>query len=693
MNVHANLKPNADAIRQHLELLFGNVTEHSDGKVEIAVIAKSEAGSRVYAKKFEVDELDAATAYAVGENIKPGHNVYVGAALRSPNSPVTGRAEDKEFYALYAVYVDLDDREAVETAREAWTDCKPHIVFLTGTVPHARVQTWWRLDEPITNPKEMRSTIRGMAIKTAGDKMVTNPSRIMRLAGTIAWPAKPERVIELTQIVPLNEPPTGNYSIEQIHRWAAPADEDSAGTLNAIASDDDPVREAGLLGMPGKVIDHRELYMRDTVLAMFIELTGTTGAVPTIEELFDAAWDQYKDHVSFDKPGRGPNEVVQKCRYTLHRFESGDLYIGKKGTASFVPLPDIEAVEEAYRSGRHQQFTPQGMLAAPVPRQSCFFSACTLSGKPVPLREWLVKDLVPQKTVTLLSGDGGTGKSLLALQLAIATATGTPWISKPVQQGRVIFMSAKDDADELHRRTADIVRESGLNYSQLDGLTMRSLAGEDALLAMDEKLRLVESALFAELEKQAEQDSPTLIVIDTLADVYPANENDRAKVRQFIGILRGLALRRECAVLLLGHPSLSGLSSGSGMSGSTAWNNSVRSRLYLERVKETDYEADPDKRLLSTKKANYGRVGEEISLTWRSGMFVADRVVTGVEVMAVNMKAERVFLKLLAEFKRQGRRVNSSSGINYAPKQFAEHPRCRGCHQARTQGGYGKSAA
>lgn len=207
---------------------------------------------------------------------------------------------------------------------------------------------------------------------------------------------------------------------------------------------------------------------------------------------------------------------------------------------------------------------------------------------------------------------------------------------------------------------------------------MRSLAGEDALLAMDERLRLVETTLFAELEKQAEHDSPALIVIDTLADVYPANENDRAKVRQFIGILRGLALRQKCAVMLLGHPSLSGLSSGSGMSGSTAWNNSVRSRLYLERVKDGDYEADPDKRQLSTKKANYGRIGEEIGLTWRSGMFLADRVPTGVEVIAGNMKAERVFLKLLAEFTQQGRRVNPSSGANYAPKKFAEHPAAEG---------------
>jgi hypothetical protein len=47
----------------------------------------------------------------------------------------------------------------------------------------------------------------------------------------------------------------------------------------------------------------------------------------------------------------------------------------------------------------------------------------------------------------------------------------------------------------------------------------------------------------------------------------PRERNDRAKVRQFIGILRGLALRQRCAVMLLGHPSVTGLDSGTGTSG------------------------------------------------------------------------------------------------------------------------------
>ena len=76
-------------------------------------------------------------------------------------------------------------------------------------------------------------------------------------------------------------------------------------------------------------------------------------------------------------------------------------------------------------------------------------------------------------------------------------------------------------------------------------------------------------------------------------------------------------------VLLTSHPSLTGLSSGSGLSGSTAWNASVRSRLYFKRaIFDKGEEPDPDLRVLEVVKANYGPVGETIMLRWDNGLFL-----------------------------------------------------------------------
>jgi hypothetical protein len=46
-------------------------------------------------------------------------------------------------------------------------------------------------------------------------------------------------------------------------------------------------------------------------------------------------------------------------------------------------------------------------------------------GREVPQREWIVQDLIPAYTITLLTGDGATGKSLLALQLCAGMACKT----------------------------------------------------------------------------------------------------------------------------------------------------------------------------------------------------------------------------------------------------------------------------
>lgn len=309
-----------------------------------------------------------------------------------------------------------------------------------------------------------------------------------------------------------------------------------------------------------------------------------------------------------------------------------------------------------------------------------FFPASALASLSVPERQWLVRDLVPSRNVTLLYGDGGTGKSLLSLQLAVAVATGGAWLNRPVASGRAVFLSAEDEVDELHRRLADIVRHEGKKLADLGHLTVCSLAGRDALLATYEGpgRPLAPSDKLKELDDLMRELRPALLALDTLADLFPGNENDKAQARQFVGLLKGLAIQHNCAVLMLAHPSVAGMASGTGTSGNVAWSGGARSRLYFERIERDSHEADPDARVLRVMKANYGPRGAEIPVTWRSGVFVPDAPEAGLDRAAANGKAERVFLKLLAEFTAQGRRVNHKGSGSYAPRAFSIHPQSEG---------------
>lgn len=308
------------------------------------------------------------------------------------------------------------------------------------------------------------------------------------------------------------------------------------------------------------------------------------------------------------------------------------------------------------------------------------FVASSLAHEPVPERVWHVPGLIPAHTVTTLNGDGGTGKSLIALQLAAATALGGRWLGQEVEQGSALFLTAEDDRAELHRRLVDVARAAGTCLAELGQLMLVSLAGENAILATPDvgSGTIARTPLFTWLDGWIAANRPRLVVLDTLADLFGGQENDRAQARQFVQLLRGIAIRHRTTVLLLAHPSLTGLASGTGNSGSTAWSNSVRSRLYLQRPAGDSHEQDSDVRTLTTVKANYGPVGGEIRVRYRDGVFEIGPGQSGLDRMAAGAKAERIFMDLLRAYGAEGRNVTATPCSTYAPSVFTRDPRAEG---------------
>jgi putative DNA primase/helicase len=240
--------------------------------------------------------------------------------------------------------------------------------------------------------------------------------------------------------------------------------------------------------------------------------------------------------------------------------------------------------------------------------------------KPAPPRLWNVPDWVPRGVVTSLYGDGGIGKTLLAQQLLTCTATGKDWCGLPVTAGRALGIFCEDDEDELHRRQEAINRRCNCTMGELQNLRMLSRFGDDnALVRFDSSAGSL-TEFHGRLEEACEVWKPDLLVLDTASDLYPDNENDRSKVRWFIQTGLGrLARRFNCGLVLLAHPSQSGLR-GDGSAGSTAWNNTVRSRLYL--AKEDAGSADSGARTLKRAKANYAAGDAVLRLVWDDGALI-----------------------------------------------------------------------
>ncbi|MFZ2082166.1 MAG: hypothetical protein WAV38_37025 [Xanthobacteraceae bacterium] len=137
-------------------------------------------------------------------------------------------------------------------------------------------------------------------------------------------------------------------------------------------------------------------------------------------------------------------------------------------------------------------------------------------------------------------------------------------------------------------------------------------------------------------------------------------------------MLRGLAIAGNSAVIVCAHPSLTGINTGTGLSGSTAWHNSVRARAYLHSVTVDDTEPDKTLRQLDFMKSNYSAIADSVTLRWRDGVFIMEAKPGSLEKMAADAKADEAFLMLLAKFTRQGRNVSDkSTARNYAPTEFA----------------------
>jgi RecA-family ATPase len=173
---------------------------------------------------------------------------------------------------------------------------------------------------------------------------------------------------------------------------------------------------------------------------------------------------------------------------------------------------------------------------------------------------------------------------------------------------------------------------------------------------------------------------PALIAIEAAADVLAGNENDRSQVRQFIGLLRRLALNTGAAVVLIQHPSLTGSNTGTGTSGSTGWNNSARSRLYFTPAKRREGDdADPDGRELRVMKSNYGPAGEVVRLRWQRGVFVPEGSVASPDRVAGAAHVDQIFLRCLDLRTASGINVTPHPGRSYAPADFVKMQEANGC--------------
>ena len=158
-------------------------------------------------------------------------------------------------------------------------------------------------------------------------------------------------------------------------------------------------------------------------------------------------------------------------------------------------------------------------------------------------RRYLLKDLVLAAYVTLLYGDGGVAKSLLALALAVAIAGDSKeWLGREVENCPVLFMDFELDSEVQARRVHQLCRGQGFDTPSENLLYMSAL-GHPA-----------REAFTAALEA-CKKHGVGLMVVDSLG---PALQGDAEAARDVIGFFQKSIepFRVEgIAILIIDHQS------------------------------------------------------------------------------------------------------------------------------------------
>lgn len=307
----------------------------------------------------------------------------------------------------------------------------------------------------------------------------------------------------------------------------------------------------------------------------------------------------------------------------------------------------------------------------------------TWQGTTAPTRSWKVKDYIPDRQATLLTGKGAAGKSLLSQIKCTCIAAGLPFLGLETAQANALYITCEDDPDELHRRQDAICAALGITLESLSGkLFLRSLMGEmgNELATFATDGRMSVAPRFTDIVDACALHEISYVTLDNTAHLFTGNENDRHQVASFINLCNRLAVEIEGAVVIVGHPN----KAGDSYSGSTAWENQVRSRLFMEIPTNDDGEPDdPDMRVLRREKVNYAQRGGELRFRWFDGTFVLPddvpenrRYETGDNAKAFH--DNDLFMACLATSTGQRRTVSHVNGINYAPRIFAHMPQGKG---------------
>lgn len=185
----SKVAPASQVVAEHLELLIRDwLTLPARNILEIRCLHEQLGAQH---QCFDPTDIANAAAFAVEMNTA-GFNAYVVVNPIRDDHGSGCPANDDSIAGAFFSFADADKGGAAASLRSAVP--APDFFVVTGTVPFERLHAYWRHREFCTDLPAWSKLQKSIATNLGTDTAVSNPSRIMRLAGTVSWPSQTKRM-------------------------------------------------------------------------------------------------------------------------------------------------------------------------------------------------------------------------------------------------------------------------------------------------------------------------------------------------------------------------------------------------------------------------------------------------------------------------------------------------------------------
>lgn len=221
--------------------------------------------------------------------------------------------------------------------------------------------------------------------------------------------------------------------------------------------------------------------------------------------------------------------------------------------------------------------------------------------------EFLVEGLIVKNEAFMLLGDGGVGKSVFALNLALELADPSPegfLGCFPVsQQAKSLILQSENSMASMTSRLQKIFGLEDMPFDEALEAIPRAISENVLTLGVNDDLLVSGNFMHAEFRKKVQEQlqlhKPDLVIIDPLISFHGEDENQNSPMRRVLDSIKDIAVSHRCTIGLIHHtgknPESKSRGGGRGASSIGNWSRNSfemvkreNERILFKQVKAND---------------------------------------------------------------------------------------------------------